>query len=1041
MKKLFVLFIVATAYLFATTPAFANSVTYSDSQMNTSNRTWGLNHGAFSISRGSYSSSNKDWIVASVKNNNVVNSTISWTCNDGCSIKVTGVSLSMIGYGTGSQVKARLNSNSYTEIGNLVNSYSTVKITDANGLGNSVSLDVTCSASIARDVRIRSITITYTITPSAPSFNGSTPVSLEVSAGAAGAYTINLTDYFSVNDPDLAMEYAVEGPEGYVINGSSFYSTSKGSYSIKARVKSKTNCHEASAYSSALQVNVWGKETTQLSCLVNGDDSNNAAVAINSIVPFFPHSSNTELDPSTIVVTQLSGSDVATYDPATGLLTTTSKIGTATWQITQPASTNFFAPEPLMVTITTFLPSNYLPMSLTSSNWDNYKVNTKGACRWGNGGVYLGNLGDGFDWTSKYADFSFVGVPRDFSFDYYGEYIGSTDREWYAEVSADGKIWTRLEKWTPKEGSKSYSLLSRPDVRYVRIAFSGNFGGTFKNVLVTRRQEILSEDTYDFGSDYTIADAPTERQIPIKWYDLDPISVTSDNPLFEVVTPTIYSSLDKYDEDASITVRYLHTENNLPTGDVANITLSSGSVTKVITVRGESINTLDLIIEDNEEIAINTPTMLNSLTVEEGGVVTLNAPLTVNDFFIESLCSTADGSSTSGQVINPANLNVIGDAYIDITFLQSGLMSTTEWYAFTVPFPVDLQSDVFRLAPDGTATKAVLGVDFVVASYNSLQRYNTGNGWQYYRNVLNPGEFYYFSVDNVHDTVFRFRKAKGANVLSDNVVALHLYGDNPASPDANWNPVGNPTLSYASASVDDAPVYVQTYINGQSCFKTLSSDDVNFVVGCPFFIQATEESSLVMNAETSVPGPLYVSSASRHAGAVARVDIAKLGERSTDNIYISASEEAEDSYVPGRDLAKMGVGTRVPQIWLDSYGQRLSVHEAVLADNQATFPLSIYAPSADTYVLSLGRDIEDIDVYLTLNGSIFWNLSLSDCALDLAKGTTDAYGICLIHRVSSVTTHVSETTSVGQLSKLMIDGQLYILRDGVMYDVRGRIVK
>lgn len=1012
MKKLFVLFIVATAYIFAATPAFAEmtkSMDHGSWDDIANNMTkYPQNHVVFKLSGSGIAHAIGGFRRAS----NPLDATLSWDVNGGMNIVVTSVSVK--GYSTTSGSLSVDNQS----VKSSVSSSKTVTKSGLN-LGNNGSIAIKTSNGTTY---ITNITVTYTLTPTDAAFS--------VANGTVGASstsvkeTIDLDDLVTANDPHYGFNFVCTSANKSfcTIDGDhNFSATTPGEYTIDTYIPAVPDCHDASAMKTmTVTVDKYADAVSFVDAYSNFLLDEQASLASwatcvsNTAITY--ESSNPE-------VLKVENGKLIALSKGVVTLTATSAGNEMYNSAYAQMTIRVRRAEDPCGTLLLDKPAT-LSLNVYDTGNDNKTVYTI---------------------TSE--------APNDkLSFNVW-EYTAATQDVWmtlHYEDNTTEKLNYDAGATALHKGDISTTPMSVEKTltkKLVKITFgaTGTLFKYFNDIKVTQKtylnvsQSAISMPTVRAGEE-------TSASIDIDYSDISKLVLDADFAGFRYEVWQGSNLLTDFENDCGdygeYTLRIFYTPS-LEGSYAKTFTLSASGQSQSVTFAGtaDAPLPLDLVILDDEQFAINTPTVLNSLTVEEGGVVTLNAPLTVTDFFIESISSTADGSSASGQVIHPANLTVLGDAYIDITFLQSGLMSTTEWYAFTVPFPVDLQSDVFRLAADGTATKAVLGVDFVVASYNSLQRYNTGNGWQYYRNVLTPGEFYYFSVDNVHDTVFRFRKAKDANVLSGNTVALHLYGDNPASPDANWNPVGNPTLSYASASVDDAPVYVQTYINGQSCFKTLSSDDVNFVVGCPFFIQATEENSLVMNAETSVLGPLYVSSATHRAGAVARVDIAPEGAYSTDNIYISASEEAEDSYVPGRDLAKMGVGTRVPQIWVDAYGQKLSVHEALISDNQATFPLSIYAPSADTYVLSLGRDIEDTDVYLTQDGSIFWNLSLSDCALDLSKGTTDVYGIRLIRRLPSVTTHVSETGSVGQLNKLMIDGRLYILRDGVMYDVQGRIVK
>ena len=113
-----------------------------------------------------------------------------------------------------------------------------------------------------------------------------------------------------------------------------------------------------------------------------------------------------------------------------------------------------------------------------------------------------------------------------------------------------------------------------------------------------------------------------------------------------------------------------------------------------------------------------------------------------------------------------------------------------------------------------------------------------------------------------------------------------------------------------------------------------------------------------------------------------------------------------------------------------------------LVNNGATYTLGIYAPKAGQYVISTPTEDEDATLYLTLNGRIIWNLSMSPCEIELPQGQNEGYGLRIV-AAPKVSTDVEQSAVSDQPSvqKVIIDEHVYILRGEQMFDVTGKMVK
>ena len=469
-----------------------------------------------------------------------------------------------------------------------------------------------------------------------------------------------------------------------------------------------------------------------------------------------------------------------------------------------------------------------------------------------------------------------------------------------------------------------------------------------------------------------------------------------------------------------------------------HLTIDGDRVVNSLTIEG----TGSVTMVENGKLTINGTSKdaenYGNLYVLNGGEVEVNGTLKVRDMTVEASIGTANGTAKSGQVDNAENI-VYANAYIEINMDPTGTMDDTKWYGFTVPFAVNAHTGVSRLEGD-TYRNCTYGSHYMIAEYDANKRLNTGKGWKYITgNTLNPGHFYFFTVNGNYNT-YRF-KASETSYTPAAAVSLALNGG-VENANANWNGVGNSTLRHATASYTGGS-YVQVYENGLDAYKTVATSEAKFVVGCPFFIQATEASTLVLDVQPGESERYYAPRrTSANQTGVARVTLSSVDGGFSDQIYVSATDREQDCYLAGHDLSKAGESKIVPQLWIDAYNQKLSVHELAWQGNEAYCAISLYAPQAGEYILTAKQPTDGTQVYLTYNGQVLWNLTSSEYVLSLEKGKTIAYGLQIV-KTPAITTGVDQMDVKDQtMRKVLMNDQIYVITpEGAMYDVLGKGVK
>lgn len=469
-----------------------------------------------------------------------------------------------------------------------------------------------------------------------------------------------------------------------------------------------------------------------------------------------------------------------------------------------------------------------------------------------------------------------------------------------------------------------------------------------------------------------------------------------------------------------------------------HLTIDGDRVVNSLTIEG----TGSVTMVENGTLTINGTSKdagnYGNLYVQNGGEVNVVGTLKVRDLVVEASIGTANGTAESGQVVKAERITY-ANAYIEIHMDPAGVMDDTKWYGFTVPFAVNAHTGVSRKEGD-TYRNCTYGSHYMIAEYDAAKRLSSGKGWKYLSgNTLNPGQFYFFTVNGNYNT-YRF-KASEASYTPAAAASLAMNGD-VENANANWNGVGNSTLRHATASYTGGS-YVQVYENGLDAYKTVATSEAKFVVGCPFFIQATETSTLVLEVQPGESEQYYAPRrTSANQTGVTRVNLSSVDGGFSDQIYVSATDREQDCYLAGHDLSKAGESKIVPQLWVDAYNQKLSVHELAWQGDEAYCAISLYAPQAGEYVLAAKQPTDGTEVYLTYNGQVLWNLTSSEYVLSLEKGTTTAYGLQIV-KAPAITTGVDQIDVKGQtMRKVLMNDKIYVITpEGAMYDVLGKGVK
>ena len=248
----------------------------------------------------------------------------------------------------------------------------------------------------------------------------------------------------------------------------------------------------------------------------------------------------------------------------------------------------------IAVLLTTICAVAQLPYNtvMTQSHFNdgNTKIASSGDNAW-DGGVRLGGKstsafgGPAWNWDDKYIiiALSSNGIPHHLTCNTSTNSNSTTDTRFYVATSSDNKTYT--EKWSSDERNNTIDLELAKDVKYIKLCYSANFAGYFKNIKVS--ELIYANDPAKTTLDAGSAEINTENttvSTTMEWCNTPAfnLSITGDDASQFTASISNNASKGKYGS-ATISATYKH--NVLGTHN-AVLKISNGAYTKTIALTG-----------------------------------------------------------------------------------------------------------------------------------------------------------------------------------------------------------------------------------------------------------------------------------------------------------------------------------------------------------------------------------------------------------------------------------------------------------------------
>ena len=269
----------------------------------------------------------------------------------------------------------------------------------------------------------------------------------------------------------------------------------------------------------------------------------------------------------------------------------------------------------------------------------------------------------------------------------------------------------------------------------------------------------------------------------------------------------------------------------------------------------------------------------------------------------------------------------------------------------------------------------------------------------------------------------------------------HPRGEKVAWNHWNWHLLGVP--SYAnpgfSTTQGDVPFFYQ-YWHPTDGYAAVASTEVDFYAMHSYMVQyagVIEWSKIVNTAPSGLAAKKNSSSIDK---TTIRLELQQAGE-TVDKTYVQLrEEEGTEGFDLNLDLTK--IINKGANIYTVVNGDQMAGN--VVPVQESIIPLGVVITEAGEYSFTLPSNTNGMTVELIdYERGTSTNLIALDYTISLAAGTYEGR-FALSIQPNKVTTSVENGVPFGDdanVRKVIIDGALYLVKDGAIYDAQGKLVQ
>ena len=455
-------------------------------------------------------------------------------------------------------------------------------------------------------------------------------------------------------------------------------------------------------------------------------------------------------------------------------------------------------------------------------------------------------------------------------------------------------------------------------------------------------------------------------------------------------------------------------------------------------------HTLIALLPNNQEANIGIDVVIERIDQKDATQVQAS----VNS---QKRVTQEDGSTLTGST-------VYGVFTFTKTFLTDNTLENQERFTHWFSFPFDVKlSDVFGFSP--------VGDYWMIRKYNGDKRAaeglnETNTFWEYERNSeailkANTGYILVLSTNLKYkdrdiyinrDTLSLYFPATdlvtniNSEYLTTEVDVPSHKNQNTTLKDWNWNMIGMPSYANKQATItQDHLYYFYDYSHKTNSYEVVWSGEKAFKSTFAYMVQFAGTINwkrfYFTKAQGLAPRERTDEEIQKH---VLRLDLQRAGARE-DKTYIQLIDEnATTDFDMNLDLTKM-LNSSKSNLYSLLNNHRLAAN--VLPIEETIIPLGVVTTTAGEYTFAMPDGTDGIVVELIdYETNTRTNMLLDNYTVNLGKGTFDnrfALHVKPDKTTTSVDNIGNEATG-DKVKKYLIDGVLYMQKDGVLYDAQGR---
>ncbi|MBQ2291075.1 MAG: InlB B-repeat-containing protein [Paludibacteraceae bacterium] len=409
-------------------------------------------------------------------------------------------------------------------------------------------------------------------------------------------------------------------------------------------------------------------------------------------------------------------------------------------------------------------------------------------------------------------------------------------------------------------------------------------------------------------------------------------------------------------------------------------------------------------------------------------------------------------------------------AYAVMTFLEDKLLdnnvSKYEKMFYWISFPFDVKiSDVFGLGEYGKY--------WIMEEYDGAQRAQSGlaqTNWKYITkksHVLKQNVGYVLCLNYSQILQDQLFKSHGSGEFGHSKLSLYfpsnsvinpamlkggqtvkrtldqMENNNTAWNHHNWHLIGVPSFATPGfdSKQDDIPFLYQYWHPGDA-YAAVTPNDVTFHAMHSFMVQYYGD--ITWTSVVNTGGSLNKLAAKTDEQAdkkvMLRLELQQAGS-TLDKTYVQLrNDKGTKGFDMSLDLTKIiNAGANIYSI-VDNHemaGNAIPKEETVL-------PLGVVITAAGSYTFAMPQGTEGMIVELIdYEQGTSTNLLMSDYTITLDKGTfNQRFALRLVpEKVATSVEDITGGSNDDNVRKLLIDGVLYLQKDGTTYDAQGKLVK